>query len=72
MKVSGHIHCPVKLPQGKEPPVPTEYELGGAQAFSGRFTEENEIFITSVKRTTARRTAICSLVIRDILEVNTF
>jgi hypothetical protein len=72
MKVSGHIHCPVKLPQGKEPPLPTEYELGGAQTFSGRFTEENEIVISSVKRTTALLPAICSLIIRDILGVNTF
>jgi len=59
-------------PKGKESPVPTEYELFGAQTFSGRFTEENEIFISSVKRTTARRTAVCSLVIRDILEIKTF
>jgi hypothetical protein len=67
MKVSGQIQWPVKLPQGKEPPVPTEYELGGAHTFSGRFTEENEIFTSSVKPTTARRTAVCSLVIIDIL-----
>jgi len=69
MKVSGQIHCPVKLPQGKDLPVPTEYELRGAQTFYGGFTEENAIFISSVKRTAARRTAIGSLVIRDILEI---
>jgi hypothetical protein len=69
MKVSGQIHCPVKLPPGKEPPVPAEYKLGKAQNFSERFTEENKISISSVKRTTARRTAICSLVINDMLEI---
>jgi len=72
MKVSGKIHCPVKLPQGKELPVPTEYALGGSQTFSGGFTEENVIFISSVKRTKASRTAICSLVIGDNLEIKTF
>jgi hypothetical protein len=27
MEVSGHIHIPDNLPQGKEPLVPSEYEV---------------------------------------------
>jgi hypothetical protein len=40
MKVSGQIHAPAALPQGKSQCYPLDRRLGGAQSLSGRGGEE--------------------------------
>jgi len=36
MEVSGQLHAPVALPQGKSPWYPLDRGLGGPQSWSGR------------------------------------
>jgi hypothetical protein len=40
MEVSGHIHTPAAIPQGKSPWYPLDRRLGGPQSRSGRGGEE--------------------------------
>jgi hypothetical protein len=40
MEVSGQIHAPAALPQGKNPWYPLDRRLGGPQSRSGRDGEE--------------------------------
>jgi hypothetical protein len=40
MEVSGQLHAPAALPQGKRPGHPLERRLGGRQSRSGRGGEQ--------------------------------
>jgi len=40
MGVSGQLHAPTALPQGKSPKYPLGRRLGGPQSHSGRVGEE--------------------------------
>jgi hypothetical protein len=40
MEVSGQLHAPAVLPQGKNPRYPLDRTLGGPQSRSGRGGEE--------------------------------
>jgi hypothetical protein len=40
MEVSGQLHAPAALPQGKSPYYPLERRLGGPQSRSGLSDEE--------------------------------
>jgi len=40
MEVSGHLHAPAILPQGKSPWYPLDKRLGGPQSWSGCSDEE--------------------------------
>jgi len=42
MPANGQLHAPVALHPGKEPPVPTGYEVEWASESSGRDGEEKE------------------------------
>jgi hypothetical protein len=40
MEVTGQLHTPAALPQGKSPRYPQDRRLGGPQSLSGRGGEE--------------------------------
>jgi hypothetical protein len=61
MEVSGQLHVPVALPQGKSP----WYPLGGPQSRSGRGGEEK---IPSHRRESNRRTPIVQAVAQRYTE----
>jgi hypothetical protein len=42
MEMSGRLHAPAALPQGKSPGYPTDKKLGGIQSWYGRDGEEKK------------------------------
>jgi hypothetical protein len=70
MEVSGQLHAPAALPQGKSPCCPLDRRLGGPQSRSGRGGEEKNIFYSCRESNPGRPATSLIIVLTGLAAAN--